>query len=83
MDIKLFTEDDGTFWAKISIGEEVIFAQWETMETLWEDMRGGLACAFDEKSSKGWLLNNYKQQQLTSFVKFFHPSFVKNDALVS
>ncbi len=51
MDIKLFREDDGTFGAKISLENEVIFAQGDTMDELRKDAREWLECAFDTHQS--------------------------------
>ncbi len=68
MDIKLFREDDGTFWAKITLENEVIFWQWDTMEALREDMRWWLECAFDTHQSH---YITKVQQPLEPMLQFF------------
>lgn len=72
MDIQLFKEDDGTFGAKITIEDEVIFWQWDTMELLWADIRWWLECAFDETQTDHHSKIN---KPIKPLIQFFHPSF--------
>ena len=49
-DIKIFLENDWSFWAKVNAGKEIVYWLWKNQEELMEDLAEWLNISYKNKN---------------------------------
>jgi hypothetical protein len=63
-DIKIFIENDWSFWWRINTWKEIIYWVWKTQQELINSLKDGLEIAYEKK------LKNESVIKISSFLSF-------------